>query len=62
MAVECNECMNCINNHTTAKSNEQYCKVGMWDREEDEYLCSDIEFNKYIEKERFCTEFKSRAL
>ena len=57
MTVKCKDCIKYVNDPITAGSGDQFCKGGMWDREEDDYLYNDDEFKKYIEKDRFCSEF-----
>jgi len=51
MSIRCIDCKKC-------EKDDQYCRAGMWDREDDEFLKSDNDFNDYLKKERFCSEFK----
>ena len=57
MKVKCVKCINCINDPITAGSGDQFCKAGLWDRE-DEFMIQDEVFKKHINKDRFCSGFK----
>jgi len=64
MAIKCIDCKKYKNDVLTANAGAEYCVSDMWDRndEEQDWLHADEDFKEYVEKERFCSEFKKLAL
>ena len=61
MAIKCIDCKNCKSDVLTANAGAEYCVSDMWDRndEDKDWLHDDKDFNEYVVKDRFCSEFSA---
>lgn len=51
--MKCADCKNC-----NAPDGElEFCIALLWDREEDDFIKSEKDFDEYINKERICSDF-----
>ena len=50
--MNCKECKNC-----KRSAAGDTCLAGLWDRNEDDFIRGDSDFEEYVMIDRFCTDF-----
>lgn len=56
---KCKTCANNLGNlHTKGI---EFCVADLWDRQEDGFIKSDSDFNDYINKDRFCSDYSEKT-
>jgi len=61
MPVKCIDCKHCKNDRLTAEAGAEYCTEGVWDRADEDqgWFHSIDDFNNYVTKARFCSEYEA---
>ena len=56
--MNCKQCVDC-KHFNNKERNDEFCEQGMWYRDEDSFIADQEDYEKYINTERFCSEFET---